>query len=666
MLSWSPDGQGSQQQLLVFGGKLATGVEVSEVWAYDGSWGQMSARTQQAGLWAPRSRLNVLLNPFVDGASDAGESVLLLGGGADPSSQFNDLWLLKHLNAPSPPLAVHAQALQSPALDQPSASVRVSWIPGANDGGATVYEFLVRNDFDAHVQNLTGAFPVSVAQTTAVAEAATAGSEAEGGRLSVLVDGLTYPANYSFTVEAVNVAGSSVASEPSNIVRTAEPGQLVNNGGPAAPPSVANGVGAGGSGAVTTRLYFIVPMVLVSVCLFVLLCFLLVRRHLRRAQEDLTKLEEIEALGNDEGEGEHEHRGDQEEKEAHAVDIAKAAAAAAGGTEEFGLVSPDGSVSAAAMAQQASLALASMGITGIGRGRRNREEEMEKWRRGELPARFGGISSNGRFASLQAASVMMPLGFAAGSAEEGEAIERLGAELDRLNRATLQAGGAGIAGTAHGIASSSSDVSPRAACTAAAGLLCDRLAAEFSRRFQTASADDVAFVERMGDYSQVHTVLEHALYSSGVLRHLGPSAASVQRAVLERDLHHHLFAALLPHVSTDAMETAAMVHALESDGGGGGGDDGGNKHLFLLAHACILQWMFEQVQRKRDEQESTRPSAAAATIHKNRRLTPALPGSLVAPSPPPFHPPQRINKHARKVSPSAVMDQAQPFERVQF
>lgn len=495
--------------LLVLGGSDVSAVAQNQVWSYASSWGQ-----SVAGAWTPRRDMLAIVNPRAYGQASPGESVIVIGG-QDANGPTNDVWVLQDLQPPSAPLSVRSQAIQSPSLLLPSSSVLVSWLAPADSGGSPVLEYMVSNDFDAFVQNCSAP------------------------ALAVAVTGLTFPANYSFQVYAINLAGRGAVSDASNTVATAAAGRYVNGGGviPTEAEDVSSAL-AGGSSSLSSRVWFIVLLVLLSVGLFVLGCFLIVRRHLHGAQRDLQKLEEIENMDDDD--------------------------------EETGSCVPRGSAAP-------PIDLAAVGITGI--GRRCKADELAKWRRGESSSSvaLSAVSSASRHLDP---ALTRPLGFAVGSDEEAEAIARLAAEMERLQQAD-------DGPHQDGMLTSEGDL--RVLCDDFAEALCDAFQREYTLRLHGADPDDAATVPRMGPSEEIRAVLSHALYASSVLRPV--SSQSPLHRSARSQLHAALYAALLSDVSSSALSTGALHSAL---------DNSGVSHLFLLARASMLTWMFERVKSRRD------------------------------------------------------------------
>ena len=511
-------------RLYIFGGESASGLQ-NDVFCYDlSSWS-----SEFNDVWSSRKQMDVIVSPLTDGASSPGTSLILIGGQADQGELRNDIWVYKDVVAPSEPLHLNATALQHVNTSQPSNSIQVRWSPSVFDGGAPIIRYIVSDPYG--------------------------GSTTETNQTSVVIEGLSYDTNYTFIARAVNIAGTSPPSLESNVQGTARAGYYVNSGGPIpiiqiAPPTDT----FRSSTAIEHQTWFIALIVLIAVAAFVIICFIVIRRHTRKANAELGRLDEIEAW------------------------------------DDTGHILQDG----------IQLDLTELGLEGP---KLDKQEELAKWRRGELTELR--VTSSKRATGGHLA----PLGFMMGGEEEQDAIERLGKELSRLNRQELNQDEEAPAlisprlygdelysdsrsPSRHTISptpmSPPSDLNLHALCSSAADSLTADFAAEYRRQIQRDPTST-----RMMPYDEVHAVLEHAFYASGVFRHLH---TSMPQHVQQREhLHRILFDALLPEVSVDAREIHALRGALAK------GEASHEDHVFVLARARMLRWMFETVKEKRDK-----------------------------------------------------------------
>lgn len=631
-----PSSVAFRSRLYVFAGKDTTGM--NDVYYNDlTTWS-----SAEQGMWPARSKQSVILNPFADGDSPPGESMLLIGGELSSGAVTNDVWTLKEIAPPGAPTGVVAVAIQSPNTTAPSNSIAVSWVPSTSTGGAPILAYVVTNSFD-----------LITAQTTSSGDSASS-SSIQPPATTVVVTGLSWDRNYTFYVRSENLAGSSPSSGASNVQATAAAGYLVNGGGRISvnATTVVASSGASRSTSPITQAWFIALMVFLSVLVFVLLCFVVVRRHLSQANRDLERLDEIEGLEDDDDDedddGEEEDAGEDaqnadEFKDAREPNGRKDRPRTAGASAAFPPRPRSARTAPTTPATPKSIPLASgqldLAQLGIQMSKRDKRWEIERWKRGldTDASSFSAASSSSTLPSspsTAASSIFLraPLGFPFGSARESEAIEKLGHEWRRVRReeerkerrwrkeverevrggATEEdvqgEGDASDDGADVAPPAPPSDAAIRQLCSASVGALLAALSREYSQRLQRDPS-----APRMLPTEEMRTVLEHAFFASTVMKFLTrptPTAAggggdvdggaygrAMEKYAEERDeLQQVVFDALVDEVSRDAAELRAMRGALDAasdTGGGTGGDGGGEDYLFLLTRAHILRWMFQ-------------------------------------------------------------------------
>ena len=576
-----------RRSLFIIGGQTKS-TSSNEVWSFD----RTSWSGQPMGSWSGRSKFTACVNPFNDASSISGESLLVLGGVDRNGRYYNDVWMMKDINKPSAPLSITAKAIQSSDVKIASNSMQISWLPSLIDGGAPITSIIIRNSFDDSIVTLNSSIPSPY-----------------------IIQGLSIACNYSFRLSAANIAGEGEMSPYSNQQTTAAAGYLINDGGKIASNSNVIPVEAPASDSLVTKSWFIATMVILSVAVLVIGCIIFVWRYLRKANKDLIKLDEIEALDD----------------------------------SNFTMPSDEGVVEAGVVD------LKELGISGI--AKRDKNLELHAWRKADLKQKRHE-SGNEAFKKSLDRSLVAPLGFTIGGEEEEEAIERLGAEMERLEQEERQQQGtlhdifpdavlpqhvkdrfthqderkyASVAddeqplrftvertgdassnptsptavgqrpGSAKSHSAGQSFVAPsedtiRERCEEASEYLCELFSMEYTKRIMANPLHP-----RLMTTEPLHNLLAHAFYASGALKHMATDALTHQQQ--RQALVEYLLTDLVDQVSTDAADErerlASNGKQIAAEDGLG---DANETYLFLRARACMLRWLFEQVKHKRERQ----------------------------------------------------------------
>jgi len=563
-------GSGSppNSKLVLMGGKGEVKAN-NEVWVYDEStWSQLMTPP-----WGAREQATAALAPFKIGQATAGKTALFMGG-LDGTQFNNEVWFLQDISVPSAPQAVTAVVPQADSISDPSNAVELSWTAPADDGGSPITVYVITNSWDKKRFNVTSA----VVSTT-------------------LTD-MTYPANYTFFVTAVNMAGTGAISAPSNQVHTVAAGIAVNGGSLTTATDEDQPVQA--------STWFIVLMVLVTVIPFVGVCLCLIRRRLREADEELLRLDELDSLA-----AAQTDEADAGAGSRHALDMVGTA------------IQPSHEMEAADMAQQKYEREQAWRVAGASLRHheppRMHEHEYERG----YDYDYDYDRAHDRPAHEHRARALAPqhpyekphksVPYAPADEDEEEAMMRLGADGDRyqdpnrIERITRrdrerereherdrerehERKREPELGEEPELEVEKDPLVARAAAS-----ICESLTNEYSRR-QEAAQQHGTHVSNMLPYDHVFTLVEGAFESTGCLRYLpSPSSNPAMQQRKRSELQRKVYQVLVDEVSYEAAERArkkARNSGMEPEST--------SQRISRIARTVMQHWAMEQSKSRKE------------------------------------------------------------------